>query len=240
MKLVDVHCHADEFKRERLKDFIDRLNMIIVGVGVDYKTSLKVLNYSRELNDFIPCIGVHPWYVNKVGETELKELIALTRDMKCIGEIGLDTRFASKTIKIQRKIFGLFLEIARENKAVLNIHSVDTWREVLELLVKHDINRAIFHWYTGPIDLLREINDAGYKISINPSVRFQKKHMKVLKEAPIEMIVTESDGPYQYRGYYLTPEMIPDTIKIIARVKGMDEEDVISAIYENFRELFLF
>ncbi len=236
--LVDVHCHADEYSIHRLREFIYKFKMIIVGVSVDLKSSLKILEYSKELNNFIPCVGLHPWYVDKLSEDGIDEVFRLSRNIKCIGEVGLDTRFVPKTIEKQRDIFRKFLEIGSEEDTVFNLHSVDTWREVLELLRRYDISKAIFHWYTGPINLLKDINDAGYFISINPSVKFQKKHKKVLEKAPIEMILTESDGPYLYKGYNLSPEMISESIDIIAEIKGLERKEAVEIVYRNFEKIF--
>ncbi len=238
MHLVDSHCHADEYSLEKIKEITHKYDMVIVGVSVDYNSSLKILNYSKKISRLIPCVGIHPWYLKKVSESDITKVFDLVSNVKCIGEIGLDSRFASETINKQRELFLKFLEIARDNKLTLNLHSVDTWREVLELLVRYDIEKAVFHWYTGPIDLLNDINDAGYKISINVALKFQKKHLKVLENAPIEMIVTESDGPYLYRGQNLTPEMIPELVDIISRVKEIDKKEVIRIVYRNFEELF--
>jgi len=57
----------------------------------------------------------------------------------------------------------------------LNIHAAGTWKEVLEYLIKYDINRALIHWYTGPIDLVKEIERLGYYISINPALKVGQK-----------------------------------------------------------------
>lgn len=238
MIYVDAHCHADEYSIEKLSAMISKYSMKIVGVSVDYDSAIRILDYGDKLDNFIPCVGIHPWYIEKVNELDITKIFDLISRVKCVGEVGLDTRFAATTIDKQREIFIEFLEIARDNDLVLNLHSVDTWREMLELLVKYDINKAIFHWYTGPISLLKEINDSGYMISINPAVKFQKKHLRVLEKAPLEMILTESDGPYQYRGVNLTPEMIPEVINIISDVKEIEVKDVVRIIYKNFEKLF--
>ena len=238
MMLVDAHCHADEYSIDRLKYFIERYNMVIVGVGMDYASSLKILEYSKQLSNFIPCVGIHPWNIGKISDDELDNIIQISTEVKCLGEIGLDTRFAGDTIDKQRVIFQRFLEIAPERNLILNIHSVDTWKEILDLLIKYDIKGAVFHWYSGPQNLLREIASEGYFITINPAVKFQKKHRRVLEAAPLEILLTESDGPYLYRGVNLSPELIPETLREIAAVKEIDVKEIVKIIYNNFRRLF--
>jgi len=107
----------------------------------------------------------------------------------------------------------------------------------LEILRKYDVEHAIIHWFSGPIELLEEIALSGYFITINPAIRIQERHRRVLEEASIEIILTESDGPYNYRGLNLRPDMIKDLVKYIAEVKGMREEVVEERIASNFRKL---
>jgi len=240
MRLVDAHCHADEYTTSVLKDFIDKLNLTIVGVGINYASSLKIVEHARVLSHFIPCIGIHPWEVGKIQENEVEKIIDLLfkNKIKCLGEIGLDMRFARDTIGKQREIFKTFLEVARENDLILNIHSVDTWREIFELLIKYEIRGAVFHWYSGPQDLLERLSEEGYFITINPAVKFQKKHRGILKAAPLEILLTESDGPYNYRGYNLSPPLIPELLAEIARVKEIEKKDAVKIVYSNFKRLF--
>jgi len=47
-------------------------------------------------------------------------------------------------------------------------------------------------------------------------------------------VLTESDGPYEYRGLKLTPKMISNTIDIISSIKGIPVSDVKSKVFENF------
>jgi len=54
------------------------------------------------------------------------------------------------------------------------------------------------------------------------------------------MILTESDGPYQYRGKFLTPAEIPSLVSFIARVKQTHQKRVRRAIYENLKKIFEF
>jgi len=80
--------------------------------------------------------------------------------------------------------------------------------------------------------------DSGYYITINPTVVINKKHMQALKQASIENILTESDGPYKYRGFDLRPELIKNTIKVIAQAKNINIEQVKKQILYNFNKLF--
>ncbi|HDD56745.1 MAG TPA: hypothetical protein ENG18_01845 [Nitrososphaeria archaeon] len=104
-------------------------------------------------------------------------------------------------------------------------------------MLKMDVRRALFHWYTGPIRLLKDIGEAGYYISINPAVKIQPKHRRILENAELEMIITESDGPYNYRGLKLKPTMISDLIEFISNIKDVDRISLEKIIERNFERL---
>ena len=51
------------------------------------------------------------------------------------------------------------------------------------------------------------------------------------------MIITESDGPYNYRGLRLKPTMISDLMEFISNVKGVDKASSERIIERNFERL---
>lgn len=232
---VDAHVHIYGYSIDTVKRFIRDLEIILLGVAEDLSSSMKVLELSSKVNSLIPAVGIHPWNIKDSSYSELEKVLEIAKSVRILGEIGLDKRFARESIDKQLEFLEKFLSFASENDLRVNLHTLDAWRDVFELLVRYEISGAIFHWYSGPIDLLNEIDAQGYFITINPAVKFQKKHREILKKAPIEMILTESDGPYNYKGVNLSPALIPDTVKEIARVKEIEEKEVKKIIYKNFQ-----
>ncbi len=214
-----VHLHEDPSMKNEIP--------IIIAVSDDLESSKKTLEIADN-----PCVGIHPWQVEEASEEDLKELERLLEEASCIGEVGLDHRYVKDKEK-QLKFFEKFLTWSKEYDLPLNIHALDAWREVFELLLKYDVKRAYFHWYNGPLDLIEEIVGQGYFIGINAALRIQKKHAKVLERTPLKAILTESDGPYRYRGLNLRPKEIPWLVRKIAEVKGTSEENVVEEVYKN-------
>jgi TatD DNase family protein len=219
--LVDAHCHFYEIKK--------KYDFMIIAVSDDLESSRITLSLAGE--NVIPCIGIHPWEVEEAGEQDLREIEKMAEKVRCLGEIGLDKR--RPNYRKQLEFFKHMLSIARDLDLSVNLHSLDSWNEVLDLLDRYEIERANFHWYTGPIDLLEKIEERGYFISINPSVSMQRRHMEILRAAPVEILLTESDAPYVYRGMELRPEMVKEVVGIIAREKSIKYEEAESIIYEN-------
>lgn len=236
--LYDAHCHLHEFSDEEIGRFIAN-RYVIMAVSDDLGSSIRTLNIYREhMYNVIPCIGLHPWNIGRGSEENMNRLASLIVDEKppCIGEVGLDKRFLPEsTFNKQTEIFRSFLEIASSIDAIVNIHAVDSWREALRMAIDSGVKKAVFHWFNGPEDILREIIDVGYMVSINAAIKIQDKHRRVAKLADLDSILVESDGPYNYRGLRLSPDMLSETISIIAEVKGVSREDVERAVERNFK-----
>ncbi len=232
-KIYDMHCHAYEFDSDEIIEILEKTpSLKIVAVSDDLESFHKTL----ELHDIfpekiIPCAGFHPWNVGKLSLHEVEEVIrhAYKYGIHCIGEVGLDKKFVDlNTWPTQQAVFTRFLQVAKELDAYVTVHSPYAWREALTLMVELGVEKAMFHWYTGPLNLIDEIASSGYYISINPALKIQSKHRRVAEYTPLEHMVFESDGPYNYRGLRLSPIMIHETIEEIASLKKVSVDTVLS------------
>lgn len=59
--------------------------------------------------------------------------------------------------------------IKGDNK-IVSVHSRKAEKEVFELLQEYGTKNVIFHWYSGPLNLIDEIINAGYYFSINEAM----------------------------------------------------------------------
>jgi len=232
--LIDAHCHLHEFSEDDIEEF---KQIIILAVSDDIESSFKTLDLSKKYYNVIPAIGIHPWTIKQIEWDHIKiiESLVSREEIPCIGEIGLDRKFVPETFNLQLEIFKALLNIAKEYDLVVNLHAPNAWREVLDLVVKYDIRNALFHWYTGPIDILEEIQSLGYYVSVNLSLKIQKKLREITKIIDLRHLLTESDGPYEYRGLKLSPKTIQDTIREISRIKETGEESLMEIISQNFQ-----
>ena len=233
--LVDAHCHAHAFSDMELKEFS---KIKIIAVSEDIESSRKTIDLSKRFDNIIPFIGIHPWNLESMSARELKGVLRSLKlgEAMGIGEVGVDGRI-KKSVQKQIEVFKLFCEVSAELGLPMNIHALNAWDKVFEIMLKMDVRRALFHWYTGPIKLLKDIGEAGYYISINPAVRIQPKHRRILESAELDMIITESDGPYNYRGLRLKPTMISDLMEFISSIKDVDRISLEKIIERNFERL---
>lgn len=233
MRIVDAHCHYYAYREEEYRKFG---NITIAAVSEDYKSSVKTCALSKRLSNIAPFIGIHPWNINDSINEELIQIISLINNEKVagIGEVGLDFRFSNAPKELQTKLFEEFCKIASEKKLPLNVHAYSAWREALAIAVKNEVRAVLFHWYTGPEDLLKEIKDHGYFISINPTVTIQPRQRRIIEKASDESILTESDGPYVYRSIRLDPSMIRNTLGIISQIRKLSIDEVSQLISNNY------
>lgn len=230
--LVDAHSHLYGFKNpEKFR------TITIIVVAEDYHTSLEALRLGEKFDNAFPSVGVHPWKLSEVSNEEIKNVCMLIsrHDVRCIGEVGLDRRYAKNSFERQLEVFETFAKLASEHSLPMNLHCLDAWQKALDVLLKNDVPRALFHWYTGPLDLLEKISSVGYFVSINPMCAIQKRHKEVARAVDINSVLTESDGSYVYRGVKLEPPMVENSLNTIAEVKNLSREIVEETIAINFK-----
>ncbi|MGQ4833564.1 MAG: TatD family hydrolase [Candidatus Asgardarchaeia archaeon] len=240
---VDAHTHFYEYS-EKIIEKIKQTNILVVGVSDDILSSEKTIALAKQYSFLIPCVGFHPWtFEDKSVDINFllrkMDLLINKHKVRCIGEVGLDKRYGEKTYNLQVSFFKGVLEIASEMNLVVNIHALDTWHDAFQLLTNYSIKKAIFHWYTGPINLLKDIESQGYYITLNPSIVIQKKHRKVAEVADISHILTESDGPYNYRKLFLHSGLVPALVKQLADIRNENEVVIRRNVYYNFKRYFI-
>ncbi|MFN4045961.1 MAG: TatD family hydrolase [Acidilobaceae archaeon] len=240
--LYDMHCHAYDLEDLEAIFEADK-DIVIVAVSDDLESLLRVLELERMYPGRVyACAGFHPWSIRDGALHQVDTIVRLAsrEGLGCVGEVGLDRRFLGlETWSLQVRIFREFLRLAVDIGAFVNIHAPDAWSEALGELIGLSVERAMFHWYTGPQDLVEVIGEMGYKISINPAIKIQEKHARIAATTPLKYIVFESDAPYNYRGLKLAPPMIRESIALVAKLKNTTQNHVEEAAESNSRRLLI-
>ena len=247
MRLIDTHAHLSELDDK--KGVISRASEAgieaIIGVGTNLKSSITTLNWANEYKGYVyPAIGIHP---SEIVENEVPKSLNFIktniRHCVAVGEIGLDywykeARKNEEIRKRQRELFTHLLTLAESNDKPASVHSRGAWEDALELAGRNGPERIVFHWYSGPLDILRGILDSGFLISATPAAEFSKHLRAALTEAPIEKIIIETDSPVSYHGKRAEPSDILLTLKALADLKGLPMEDVAAATTRNAEDFF--
>ena len=249
-RLIDTHAHLEEIENlEQALAEAKSANIIaIIGVGSDYESNQKALDFARTYKDLVyPALGLHPWNI-KASEIDrnLEFIKAHIDEAVAIGEIGLDYHKRVRAIAekdLQKYVLKEVLKIAGKYKKPVIIHSRYAWRDSLSLVEEAQLERAVFHWYTGPSSVLRDIISQGYFISATPAVEYHEEHRRAIKEIPLDRLLLETDSPVIYgRGrdfeYESRPIHILTALRGAARLKNMSEAEIAEITTDNALDFF--
>src|SRR5699024_7219095 len=108
---------------------------------------------------------------------------------------------------------------------------------VLDLLEKNGIKKAHFHWFKGDEATIKRLLANNYVISITPDVLYEEEIQVIVKQVPLKHLLVETDGPWPFEGPFqgqmTHPNMMHETMKVIAKLKGVKLADAYEQIYEN-------
>jgi TatD DNase family protein len=246
---VDTHAHLSEL--EDREGVIHRAKEAgveaIIAMGTNLASSIATFEWAEEYPEFVhPAIGIHPteFLKDDVPET-LRYIQENTSKVVAVGEIGLDywdkaARKDEGVREMQRDTYIKQLQIAREHDLPASVHGRGSWQDALDLAVAHGPERIVFHWYSGPLDVLDSLLDRGYIISATPAAEYSKDHRAALEHAPIESILVETDCPVYMRNRKRGSEPMDVTItaKALAKLKDTTPEEVALATTRKAREIF--
>jgi TatD DNase family protein len=254
MKFVDVHIHlSDEEYADKIDDLIaDAKNSNVVALvsnSMDLKTCVDSLKLAERFPGTVyAALGIHPWNVSALRESELQKILKLISEQKqnkavlAIGEVGLDYKYASIWNE-QVMVFNEMLKLAEKLDLPAIIHSRGTTAQIVEMLPSYNVKKVLLHWFSNPISVLSKVVENGYYITEGPPAAYSNGIREVVRRIPLENLLTETDGPVRYwkkpfDGRMTTPAFIPTVVKAIAEVKKMSEVDVSERIIKNFEEFF--
>jgi TatD DNase family protein len=254
MKLVDAHIHfSDAEYTEQTDELVveaKRSNVVaLVSNSMDLETSIRSLQLAEKYPSMVyPALGVHPWNVNLLKESELEETLKLISDhsqnksVVAIGEIGLDNKYETVWEK-QLMVFDKMLRLAEKLVLPVIIHSRGTTAQIVGMLPSYNLKRVLLHWFSHPMSALAKAIDHGYFITEGPPVAYSSGIRKVVKKVPLANFLTETDGPVIYRkppfnGQLTKPSFIRKVVEAVAEVKHMDVVDVAEQVARNFSDFF--
>lgn len=195
--MIDVHCHFDMAKNP-VKYISDNETLRISTIGMTNLPSHFQLgiNHIKHYRHIRLALGLHPLRAEEHVK-EYPRFLQSINETSYIGEVGLDfSKEGFCTKDIQLKSFEFVLDNIKGKKKILSIHSRRAEMQTLEMLLDRNIQNAIFHWYSGPINVLKKIADAGFFFSINSAMILSDNGKKIISKMPKELILTETDFPF--------------------------------------------
>ena len=255
MKIIDVHAHyEDEAFNDDREEIINKCNECgiekIINAGATLKSSKQAIELAKTHSNIYATIGIHPEVVDEVDNLDLLRKLYMDNEklnkIVAIGEIGLDYHYTKENRENQKELFKEQLELAYELGLPVQIHSRDASVDTIEVLNNTDKkpNRIMFHCFDLNEQTAKYIMKKGYSISLGGSITYKRTEIaiRVIKEMPIDKIMTETDCPYlapvPNRGTRNDSTNIQYVIKKIAEIKEMDEEELAKILYNNAVEFY--
>lgn len=251
--IFDTHAHYDDeaFDEDRdalLTELPENGIARVVNVGASLASCKRTIELMNRYDYIYGAIGVHPSETAELNDRAFDWLRQQCQLGKCVavGEIGLDYYWDEPDRELQKEWFRRQLNMARELDKPVIIHSRDAAKDTVELMTEEHAEEigGVIHCYSYTKETAEVFLKMGFYFGIGGVLTF--KNAKKLKEAvayiPLERIVLETDCPYlapePNRGKRNSSLNIPYVIKALAEIKGVEEETVRQAAWENAHKLY--
>lgn len=258
-QVYDTHIHLDLYDEDVRMQIMNELERSyipgLLTVSMHLESSKRNLELSRTYRQRVfPAFGYHPEQALPSEESEyvLFQWIKEHADeAAAIGEIGLPYYMRTERSKLGQpfdvepyvEFLDRFVEFAAQLNKPVVLHAVyDDADIALEILRRHHIEKAHFHWFKGSKLSIQAMIKQRYMISITPDIAYESDIQALAREYPLELMMVETDGPWPFEGPYQKrfthPNMIHDVIFAIAQAKQLPTDHVYETIAHNTRSFY--
>lgn len=251
--IIDTHAHYDDeaFDEDRdvlIRGFYRQGIEMVVNVGADIESSKQTILLAEKYDNLYGVIGVHPNETRNLEEEDMEWLAVASAHPKvvAIGEIGLDYYWNEPERETQIQWFVRQLDVARQVKLPVVIHSRDAAKDTLDIMKAEKGGEigGVIHCFSYGVELARDYLNMGFFLGIGGVATFKnaRKLKEVIQYMPMDRIVLETDSPYltpvPYRGKRNYSGYLPYVVDAVAELKSMSAEEVIAATRENALRLY--
>ena len=251
--IFESHAHYDdesfnEDREELLESMRENKVEYIVNVGSSIKTCRQTLELIDKYEFIYGAIGVHPSDTAELNEDKFNELCKMVDKDKivAVGEIGLDYYWDEPDRSIQKEWFERQIYMAKEKNKPIIYHSREAAKDTLDIIkaTKASDVGGVIHCFSYGVEMAREYLNMGYYIGVGGVVTFKnaKKLKEVVEYTPLDRMLLETDCPYlapvPFRGKRNDSCKLQYVVEEIARIKGVDENEVMRITMENAKRMY--
>ncbi|MGP1956374.1 MAG: YchF/TatD family DNA exonuclease [Arsenophonus sp. NC-PE1-MAG3] len=254
MFLVDSHCHLNclDYKNKH-KDIDD-----VIAKATDNEVKY-ILSVATTLPDFISMkkqigmrknvafsCGIHPLNLNESYDFDELVYLASGSEVIALGETGLDSHYKIENVKLQQTSFRQHIRIGCQlNKPVI-VHTREAKQDTLTILKEEQVGDCggVLHCFTENKQMVKKLLDLGLYISFSGILTFHNAEQirQAARIVPLNRILIETDAPYlapiPYRGQENQPAYLSYIAQFLAKLKGIDVEEIAQVTTQNFCDLF--
>lgn len=253
---IDIHSHLNfpnfDIDRDEVIAKLKEQKISTITVGTSVADSKSAIQLAEKHDHLFATVGIHP--THEWNPTDFVELDALAAHPKvvAIGECGLDffrSGADEESKKQQGILFANQIEIALRHDKPLMIHCRNAYEECLQVLSAYrtdhklgDRLRGNIHFFAGNWEVAQKFFALGFSISFDGPITFARDYDEVIKKAPLEMLMAETDAPFAapvpYRGKRNEPAHVKEVVRKIAEIRGENFETIQRAMVENALRIF--
>lgn len=252
MRLFDTHAHYDSgaFNADRMEVLSAMPGQgveLILNPGCDLESSKTAVDLADMFPFVYAAVGVHPSDCGGWDEGTVQSLrgLAAHPKVRAIGEIGLDYYWKDNPPRdFQQRVFHAQMELARELTLPVIVHDREAHQDCLEVVRAHPGVTGVYHCYSGSLEDAKILAKMGWMISFTGVVTYKnaRKALEVIDWLPMDRIMIETDSPYltpePFRGKRNDSGYVHLVAETIARVKGLEPEEVAQLTMENGKRFF--
>ena len=250
--IFETHAHYDDeqfdMDREALLLSMPEQGVgTIVNVSATYASCQRVVDLVQKYPFMYAAVGIHPDEVGSLNEERFQQMKELCKQEKvvAVGEIGLDYYWDNESHDLQKEWFVRQLDLARELKLPVLIHSREAAADTMEIMKQYGQGlKGVIHCFSYSKEMAVEYVKMGVYIGVGGVVTFKnaRKLKETVEEIPLTSIVLETDCPYlapvPYRGKRNNSAYIKYIAEEIAVIKGISYEEVVEQTEKNARDLY--
>jgi len=255
--IVDSHCHLHDAAFADTRAMLSRAMASdvwgVVAVGCDPATNARTLAAADGHRKSIwAALGFHPEW-EALTEADLEHVEAQIAQhhgrIVAVGEIGLPwynltaAADAAGRMAQGRARLGRLLRLATRFDLPVVLHAPHgAAADAVEELRRAKVERAVFHWHKAPMDVTRAIVDAGHFVSVTPEVVYRERDRELVEAVPLDSLLVESDGPWQYGGEFESersgPWVAARVAEEVAKIKRLPVDETMYRLSVNVCRLF--
>lgn len=242
--MIDTHAHLGDDAAE----VVARARAAGVTQIVDVATTVPGARISieraRSLSGVRVVLGIHPHEAGGEEGMELLELRGLLADPLAVGvgETGLDYYRDYAPREAQGRLFDAQLELARELRKPVVVHTRAADADTLARLERHD-GPVVLHCFSSPA-LLAPALERRWYVSFAGNVTYKNAYdlRAAARAVPDDRLLAETDSPYlapqTVRGRRNEPAYVLHTLAVLAELRGVPASELEELIEANAARVF--
>lgn len=253
----DSHCHFDP--GDDAPAIVARAREAglcgLLAVGCGEEANRCALAAAAAAPDFaLAAVGFDP---GDAGRVSPERAVAAIREaapcIAAVGEIGLDYSHGEDAAAraAQRELFAAQVSLAAELGLPCSIHSreagadtVAVLRERVSPALAAEARAGSLHCFVGPAEFAEALVPLGLCFGLSGILTF--RNAEALRAAvpalPGDRILVETDSPYlapvPLRGRRCEPAFVVHTVRVLAGILGVAEEEAAALTSANARRVF--